>query len=267
MTTIDNEDDSSIYRDLTDDLGITLRFLTRIPLPSRMDEGGEFLPLAPATRFFPVIGMITGAIGGLVLMAAGWIGVPGLAAALLALTAIAIVTGGLHEDGLADTADGMAGGSHRLARLAIMSDSHIGAFGVLALIFMVAAKSAGLAAIMKFDISDAALTLFAASAASRGVLPVFMRYMPFAKEDGLAAAAGRPEYSPVAISCIIAAAILWLSFGFWISLAALTALVIVTGAMAWWVMHKLGGQTGDVLGAIQQVSELVIILTVAAANT
>ncbi|MEE2761245.1 MAG: adenosylcobinamide-GDP ribazoletransferase [Pseudomonadota bacterium] len=267
MTTIDNENENNIYLDWTDDLGITLRFLTRIPLPGRVNEGEEFLPLAPATRFFPVIGMITGATGGLVLMAGGWIGLPELAAALLALSAIAIVTGGLHEDGLADTADGMGGGSHRLARLAIMSDSHTGAFGVLALIFIIAAKSAGLAAIMEIDMSDAALTLFAASAASRGVLPVFMRYMPFAKEDGLAAAAGRPEYLQVAISCIITAAILLLSFGFWISLAALTALVIITGAIAWWVILKLGGQTGDVLGSIQQVSELVIILTVAAANT
>jgi adenosylcobinamide-GDP ribazoletransferase len=261
---IDNEDPHGIYRDWTDDLRISLHFLTRIPWPARpATEGeGEMLPLAPATRFFPVIGMIVGAIGGLVLMAAGWLQLPGLAAALLALAAIAIATGGLHEDGLADTADGIGGGPNRLARLEIMSDSHIGAYGVLALIFSVGLKAVALAAL---DAGDGALTLFAAAAASRGMVPVFMRWMPNAKEDGLSAAAGRPEFNPVAVSVIIAVAVLWLSFGFWISAGALLALAIVTGAMAWWILRMLGGQTGDVLGAFQQISEIVIILAVTAA--
>jgi len=89
--------------------------------------------------------------------------------------------------------------------------------------------------------------------------------MPNAKEDGLSAAAGRPEFNPVAVSVIIAVAVLWLSFGFWISAGALLALAIVTGAMAWWILRMLGGQTGDVLGAFQQISEIVIILAVTAA--
>ena len=265
VATIDNEDDNGIYRDWTDDLRIALQFLTRIPWPGRSGEGGEpdLLPLAPATRFFPVIGMITGAIGALVLMAADWAQLPALAASLLALAAIAIATGGLHEDGLADTADGIGGGAGRLARLGIMSDSRIGAYGVMALIFTILLKAAGLAAL---GAADAALTLFAAAAISRGILPLFMRAIPFAKESGLAAAAGKPEFNPVAVSALIAAAILFLSFGFWISIGVALALAVVTGAMAWWAMQRLGGQTGDVLGAIQQISEMTIILFVAAAG-
>lgn len=265
MALIENQDDNGIYRDWTDDLRISLLFLTRIPWTGRSEISGEpeLLPLAPATRFFPVIGMITGAIGALVLMAADWAQLPALAAALLALAAIAIATGGLHEDGLADTADGIGGGAGRLARLKIMSDSRIGAYGVLALIFSVLAKAAGLAAL---GAADGALALFAAAAASRGILPVFMRHMPHAKESGLAAAAGKPAFNPVAVSVLIAAAILLLSFGFWISVGVVLAIAIVTGAMAWWAMQKLGGQTGDVLGAIQQISELVIILFIAAAG-
>lgn len=262
---IENQDDNGIYRDWTDDFRISLKFLTRIPWPVRSGESGapELLSLAPATRFFPVIGMITGAIGALVLMAADSAQLPSLAAAILALAAIAIATGGLHEDGLADTADGIGGGPDRLARLEIMSDSRIGAYGVLALIFSVLAKAAGLAAL---GAADGALTLFAAAAVSRGILPLFMRALPFAKESGLAAAAGKPDFNPVAVSVLIAAAILILSFGFWISVGVVLALGLVTGAMAWWVMQKLGGQTGDVLGAIQQISELVIILFIAAAG-
>ncbi len=267
---IDNEDEGAIYRDWTDDLRICLKFLTRIPLPSGRgvdagaDAGAEMLPLAPATRFFPVIGMIVGAIGALILMAADWAGLPSAVSALLALAAIAITTGGLHEDGLADTADGIGGGPSRLGRLEIMSDSRIGAFGVLALIFAVGLKTVGLAAL---GAGDAALTLFAAAAASRGFLPLFMRYMPNAKEDGLSVAAGRPEFNPVAIAAVIAAAVMLLSFGFWISLGAIVILGLVAGAMAYWVMRMLGGQTGDVLGAFQQVSEVTIILAVAAAGS
>ena len=117
MALIENQDDNGIYRDWTDDLRISLLFLTRIPWTGRSEISGEpeLLPLAPATRFFPVIGMITGAIGALVLMAADWAQLPALAAALLALAAIAIATGGLHEDGLADTADGIGGGVHNHA--------------------------------------------------------------------------------------------------------------------------------------------------------
>lgn len=265
MATIENEDNNGIYRDWTDDLRISLLFLTRIPWPARSGEAGEpeLLTLAPATRFFPVIGMITGAIGALVLLAADWAQLPALAAALLGLAAIAIATGGLHEDGLADTADGIGGGPDRLTRLEIMSDSRIGAYGVLALIFTVALKAAGLTAL---SAADGALTLFTAAAVSRGILPVFMRAMVHAKESGLAVAAGKPDFNPVAISVLIAAAILFLSFGFWISVGVALALAIVSGAIAWWVMQKLGGQTGDVLGAVQQISELVIILFVAAAG-
>jgi adenosylcobinamide-GDP ribazoletransferase len=260
---IENEDENGIYRDWTDDFRISLKFLTRLPWSAGPNGGPELLPLAPATRFFPVIGMIVGAVGALIYLAADWLHLPGTASALLALAAIAIVTGGLHEDGLADTADGVGGGPNRLARLEFMADSRIGAYGVLALIFSIFLKVAGLAALAG---ADAALTLFAAAAASRGVIPLFMRAMPLAKEDGLSAAAGRPEFNPVAVSVLIAAAILWLSFGFWISAGAIVALMIVTGAMAWWVLRMLGGQTGDVLGAVQQISEVVIILAVAAAG-
>lgn len=265
MATIENEDDNGIYRDWTDDLKVSLLFLTRIPWPGRSAISGEpeLLPLAPATRFFPVIGMITGAIGALVLMAADWVQLPALATALLALASIAIATGGLHEDGLADTADGIGGGADRLARLEIMSDSRIGAYGVLALIFTVFLKAAGLAAL---GAADGALALFAAAAVSRGILPLFMRTMPYAKESGLAAAAGKPEFNPVAVSLLITAAILFLSFGFWISVGVVLAIAIVTGVIAWWVMQRLGGQTGDVLGAIQQISELVVILFIAAVS-
>jgi len=83
----------------------------------------------------------------------------------------------------------------------------------------------------------------------------------------LSVAAGRPEFNPVAIAAVIAAAVMLLSFGFWISLGAIVILGLVAGAMAYWVMRMLGGQTGDVLGAFQQVSEVTIILAVAAAGS
>ena len=132
-------------QDWIDDLQICLMFLTRIPVP-----GGLALShpsLSNACRFFPVIGGLVGVIGAIVLAAADQLGLPQGVSVLLAVAAMVIVTGGLHEDGLSDTADGLGGGSNKDRRLEIMKDSRVGAFGVIALVLIIGLKWAGLAAL------------------------------------------------------------------------------------------------------------------------
>ena len=247
-------------QDWMDDLQICLMFLTRIPVP-----GGLALShpsLAQACRFFPVIGAIVGIIGAIVLAVADQLGLPQGASVLLAIAAMVMVTGGLHEDGISDTADGLGGGSNKDRRLEIMKDSRVGAFGVIALVFVIGLKWAGLAAL---SIGPAALALFAGAVISRGILPLFMRYLPPAKDNGLSADAGRPGFDRVALSLGVTLVVALIGVGFWLTIGLAIVVALVTGAMSIWVKVKIGGQTGDILGTLQQLGEISVILTLAAA--
>ena len=247
-------------QDWIDDLQICLMFLTRIPVPGGLAL--SYPSLSNACRFFPVIGSLVGVIGAIVLAAADQLGLPQGVSVLLAVAAMVMVTGGLHEDGLSDTADGLGGGSNKDRRLEIMKDSRVGAFGVIALVLIIGLKWAGLAAL---SIGPAALALFAGAVISRGTLPLFMRYLPLAKDDGLSADAGRPGFSQVALSLAITLVVAFISVGFWLTIGVAIVVALVTGAMSFWVKVKIGGQTGDVLGALQQLGEISVILTLAAA--
>lgn len=246
-------------QDWMDDLQICLIFLTRIPIP-----GGLVLSnpsLAQACRFFPVIGALLGVIGAIVLAVTHQFGLPQNASVLLAIAAIVIVSGGLHEDGLSDTADGLGGGIDKERRLEIMKDSRVGSFGVIALIICICLKWAGLAAL---PIGSAAMAVFVSAVISRGTLPVFMRYLPTVKEEGLSAQVGQPDFDRVAISILITLAAALIGLGFWLTIYVVLVLALITSAMAFWVKIKIGGQTGDILGAFQQIAEISVILTIAA---
>src|SRR5579864_5025125 len=125
--------------DWPDDLLIAAAFLTRMPIPTPAVLPGR---LAQASWAFPLVGVGVGLLGGLAYAFAAWLGLPTLAAALIAVAGTAALTGALHEDGLADTADGFGGGATPEAKLTIMRDSRNGAYGVLALIFSVALRAA-----------------------------------------------------------------------------------------------------------------------------
>lgn len=241
------------------DLRLALAFLTRLPVP--IDGLLPPTALARASRTFPLAGLIIGLIGGLVFALATALSLSSMLAAILAVAAIVAVTGALHEDGLADTADGFGGGATREDKLAIMRDSRIGSFGVLALILSVAARVASLAALGTPAAAFAALV--AAHAASRGFLVAVMEREPLARSDGLAAGAGRPSRTGMLWALGLAALITIVVQG----LAGIVALAV--GVAVAWVLARLaqrqiGGYTGDVLGAVQQASEIAMLLAIVA---
>jgi adenosylcobinamide-GDP ribazoletransferase len=242
-----------------DDFKTAVAFLTRLPMPH--PHGAIPENFVRAHRMFPVVGALIGAAAGFVCLVLRWCGVPDLAAAALALGASAILTGALHEDGLADVADGFGGGRDRAAKLEIMRDSRLGTYGALILLVSFAARLSALAVIPDGYVVYA---LVAAHALARGVLPVMSVNLPYARTDGLARNAGQPD-AAVALTAIIIAlviALLALSWAnaFWSALAAaLSAL-----GMAWLAKRQIGGQTGDVLGGAEQVAETAILLLLAA---
>jgi adenosylcobinamide-GDP ribazoletransferase len=189
------------------------------------------------------------------------LGVPDLAAAALALGAGAILTGALHEDGLADVADGFGGGRDVTAKLEIMRDSRLGTYGALILLVSFATKLSALAAIPD---SDVVQSLISAHALARGVLPWMAMSLPYARKDGLAANAGQPDAATAAIAAALALVIALLSLSF--VNALLAAIMAAAGAigMAWLAQRQIGGQTGDVLGGAEQVAETAILVLLAA---
>ncbi len=243
-------------------LALAWQFLTRVPLPFAVPFSAA--RLASSVRYFPAVGAAIGAVGALVLLAAAGL-LPPTPAVLLSIAATAALTGGFHEDGLADTFDGVGGGSDAARVLAIMRDSRIGTYGALALGLVVAIKAATLAAL---PLGVAAVALVAGHAASRlSAVAVIAtsHYVRAAGTGGLTADRldGRALATAMAIGFVALAAAMPVTGG-----GALVSGIAGLGAghlMARSVFERrLGGYTGDCLGATQQLSELGFYLGVLA---
>jgi adenosylcobinamide-GDP ribazoletransferase len=234
-------------------------FLTRIPVAQH--STGDW-PLADSAWAFPLVGAGIGAVAALVFLFAQLVGVGDWPSALLAVLGGVLLTGAIHEDGLADTADGLIGADDRDRKLAIMRDSRHGTYGVLAIVLSVGLRAAALAQIG--EAVHAGLALVAAHAASRAVLPAAMSALPPARGDGIGAAAGRPRPAAVIAAAAIAVAIGLASLGPLRGAVSLGLAAIAVFAAAVLVRRQIGGYTGDVLGAFQQIGEIMILLAAAA---
>jgi adenosylcobinamide-GDP ribazoletransferase len=247
--------------DLLPDCKVALAFLTRLPVPPK--RPWRETDLAASVPWFPLVGALIGLLGGAAYGLAVWLGLPPLPAAAVALAATICLTGALHEDGLADVADGFGGGNTRENKLRIMRDSQIGSYGTLALALAVLARAGAIAGLA--EPAAVATALITAGAASRAALPAVVIALPQARADGLAAKAGRPHPLRAAAAVLIAALIAIALLG----QAALTALLAgALGALAVALLarREIGGYTGDVLGAAQQLAEIGVLFGVLAAR-
>jgi adenosylcobinamide-GDP ribazoletransferase len=244
---------------ITGDLMVALGFYTRLPLQHDQVSSGEDLALASWAG--PIAGAVVGAIGALVYSLAHAVGLGPLPAAGLAIVATVVVTGALHEDGLADTADAFGASATPQARLTIMRDSRIGTFGACALILSLGLRWAAIASLA--TPARVAAALIAAHAAARAMPPLLMWSIPPARPDGLSAAAGLPPAERVAGAALLGLAALLFGLGFGRGLLAAALLAVCLLGMRWLALNKIGGQTGDVVGALEQVCEIVVLLVAA----
>ena len=242
---------------ITTELRTGLAFCTRLPVTAP-----EAANLAKAAWTFPVVGVLIGALGALVYWLAGGLSLPPFVSATLAVAATALVTGCLHEDGLADTADGFGGGTTRERKLEIMRDSRTGAYGVVALIVSFMLRAGAIASLAGPGLAAAAL--IAAHAGARATLPIFMRAVPNARDDGLSSGAGTPPAGPASLAALLGLLALMAFLGVGAGLVAAFLVVMGLIAFARLSMRQIGGQTGDVLGAVEQASEILILLAAAA---
>ena len=242
-----------------DDFKTAVSFLTRLPMPH--PHGPAPTNFVRAHRMFPVVGALIGVVVGLICLGLRYLGVPVMAAAALALGASALLTGALHEDGLADVADGFGGGRDRAAKLEIMRDSRLGTYGALILLVSFAAKLSALAAIPDGYVVP---SLIAAHALGRGILPWLSLKLPYAREDGLARSAGQPDAATAGIAAGLAVVLALLSLPWRNGLLSALAAGLSGLGMAWLARRQIGGQTGDVLGGAEQVAETAILVLLAA---
>lgn len=241
---------------------VALQFLTRVPTPAWVGFEPDWLNRS--ARHFPLVGLFVGTVAAGVLGGASLMLPPAIAVGL-SMVASVLLTGGFHEDGLADTADALGGAVGRERALAIMKDSRIGSYGALALVLVLGLKAAVLGAMLP---AFAMPALLLAHTASRAAAVVLIRALPYAGDIDHAKA--KPLAQSVSLAGVAVA------LGWVVALGAvliglvparaplvatgLAMLAIGTLCSARWLRRRLGGYTGDALGATQQVTELLVLL-------
>lgn len=232
------------------DLPAALVLLTRLPIPALPDKA--FTNGARATWAYPLAGLLLALITGLIGLGAAALGLAAPVTAGLMLGALILLTGAMHEDGLADTADGLWGGHDRSHRLEIMKDSRIGAYGVLALIVAMGLRWLGLSGVTWAELA-VALVL------SRAMMPPLMYALPHARADGLSQSVGTPPLASVTLALVIGAGMAIALMGT-AGLVAIAVAGLVAALIGWIAKAKIGGQTGDILGATQLCTEIAILI-------
>lgn len=249
---------TELARERTAELAASFGLLTRVPV--------NYLNLpdvrtADAVWAFPLAGAAVGALGGAVYWLAFAVGCPPALGAIFALAAMVAVTGALHEDGLADFADGLAGDTKERA-LAIMRDHHIGTYGVVALVLSLAVRATAIALLA--EPAAVLAGLIAADAASRLSAVLLMTALPPARKDGLSAASGQPENGLALVAFIIAFALALLLLPAGAAVLVMLAAAISAIAVGVIANRHLGGQTGDVLGAASQLCQCLALTVLVA---
>ncbi|QQM29170.1 adenosylcobinamide-GDP ribazoletransferase [Martelella lutilitoris] len=250
---------------LAKDLAVATGFLTRYPIPAQM----QTVPPdgARAAWAFPLAAVLAALLPALVLPSLTMLGAGPLLAALIAIAVSLVVTGALHEDGLADSFDGLFGGQDRAAALAIMKDSSTGAYGTIALILSILLQAVALAVLVAEGSWNAALFLIAGAAGGRAAMVCQWSALPSARTDGAASALGRPGKQSALCAVLGGGVIIGLSAlateTVWPALAALVCGAAAALGFSLFVARRLGGCTGDTLGATARISETVFLVALA----
>ena len=228
-----------------------LGLLTRLPVSATGERG------AKAAWAWPLAGVVIALLAALAGIITLWLGLPAGFAAGLTIAVQIVATGAMHEDGLTDCADGFWGGWSLEERLLIMKDSRVGTYGVLVLVLSVGLRWSLLSVL--FPHGWVFAPLIASAALSRAAMVAVMGYLPAARAEGLSAATGQPDSETVIMAGLTALVTALLVSGFSAILAAL-----FVAATAWLLAllarNKIGGQTGDVMGACQQLCEISALM-------
>jgi adenosylcobinamide-GDP ribazoletransferase len=228
------------------DLRAAFGLLTRLPVGSCSTPPD----LARCVWAFPLVGLVVNGIAAAVCTA----GLPPLLGGAWALAVTMLLTGALHEDGLADTADGLGGGRNPARKMEIMRDSRIGSYGALALSMSLLIRFSAIAVIAHPESA-----LVTAGVLGRGAMIVPLMLLPPARPDGMGAIVGHPPMIAAALGLALSAAVAWLVLGGRPAIAAVMAAAGVGLVVTGLVWRQIGGYTGDTLGAVEVLTECVVL--------
>ena len=261
------QEDTLDLRDIVDDVARSVAFLSRIHVPQRhfVNYDGK---LSRAVRAFPTAGVLVSLPSAAVFSIFLALRADGMLAAFASLAIQTFITGALHDDGLSDTADGLGGGRDRDSALAIMRDSRIGSYGAVSLILAFGLRSAALAALAdRLTPSQAGVLILAVAAISRAALVWHWSMLPPARKDGVAASVGEPEtnaaYVAYATAILFAIITLWIFTNLWAFAMSAAAVLFCVYGFTGLVRGKIGGHTGDTLGASLQIAEIAVLVSLA----
>jgi adenosylcobinamide-GDP ribazoletransferase len=234
-----------------------LRFFTRLPVPAWVGHSPE--QLNGAARYFPLVGVLVGFIGAAMTLAAS-LALPISLAVVLGMAATILATGAFHEDGFSDVCDGFGGGWDKAQVLAIMKDSRVGSYGAIGVALLLLAKWN---ALMEMDETYLLSALVAGHAVSRFASTALIYALDYVRDDDsskskpLAVRMGPGALAIAAVFGLAPAAVLLPlpELGY-----ALAAVAVTTLLAARYFVRRIGGYTGDCLGATQQATELAFYL-------
>jgi adenosylcobinamide-GDP ribazoletransferase len=242
------------------DVARAIGFLSRFPVPGRFFDGYDG-SLRRTVRAFPIAGLLIALPAAALALMLGAQGSVPLLSAFLVLLATTLVTGALHEDGLGDAADGIGGGRDREHALTIMRDSRVGSYGVVALILSFGIRAAALSTLFSTASPfHAALIVLATASLARTAMVWHWMLLPPARKDGVAAGAGAPETDAAHMALVTGLVLALMLFGVAAGFKPAAGAILVAIFASWWfsriVLAKIGGHTGDTIGATEQISEI-----------
>ncbi len=238
-----------------------VQFFTRIPVPAWVGHSAH--QLDQSSRYFPLVGLCVGAFAAVVLCLSVWV-LPLALAIVLSMFSSIVITGAFHEDGLSDFLDGMGGGYTREKILSIMKDSHVGAYGVIAITLALLIKFQALLALSdKHSLTFVATSLIAAHSISRLMALSIMMTQQYVRDDDssrakpVAKKISRVSSTVAVLTGMAAIVLLYMAGVSIVNIVAALAVALLLRSYLGWLLHKkLGGYTGDCLGAVQQITEI-----------
>lgn len=245
-------------RSIMDDLFRAFSLLTRLPMPQVEDDNDK--GYARCVWAYPLIGAVIGAFSALVWFGGQFAGLGLSLSAGLVIAVQLLLTGAMHEDGIADFADGVGGGQDRERRLAIMRDSRIGTFGVVALIVIIGLRWS---AITSLGLHMVLAGLICSALIGRLVMAVLPGILAPAREEGLGMLVAGPSIKSLLVALLISAAVLFLHLSSLIAMVSIIAAIVAAGWIAMLAKRSIGGYTGDVLGAAGLAAETAALLVFA----
>lgn len=237
-----------------------VRFLTVIPIPDRLCGGNA--GLSKSAVFFPVVGLMTGAIV-VLFYHAFLLFLPHVPSACIAVLVMSWISGGLHMDGLADTADGFLSGAPRERAMEIMKDSRTGAFGALAMTSVLLLKVSALSSVMPEMVMTAVIS---ASVAGRGAMTFAIYKFKYVTANGVGLGtlfANGMSGRSATISVLIVASVVSIFIG-WSGIFVVATFLLITILFGIYSTKKIGGMTGDTYGALCEMTETLVLLVIVA---